>query len=217
MGRMNTKMSNLVRGLHRSNRRNQELAQTDPLTGLANRRCFFDLLTQMREHTERQSPPWAVLMVDIDHFKQVNDRFGHKGGDNLLKAFADLLQQSSRSGDLAGRLGREEFALLLSDTGLQRATRVAERIRHDIAELRPLASSQSNHVSIGVAEYQLGESCDDLMRRADQALYRAKENGRNRVEIAFASGHPGMHTAASPGQTSSEAFCSAQDPALSRC
>ncbi len=184
MARLTTEMSQLVRDLRRANRRNDELAHTDPLTGLPNRRCFLERLKQVLEHAEHHRQPATLLMMDLDRFKQVNDRFGHAGGDSVLQSFADQIRQGARVGDLPGRLGGEEFALLLPDTGLEPGRLVAERIRRGTATSRPLGPDEDFSVSIGVAVSSASESCDSLMRRADTALYEAKAAGRNRVEVA---------------------------------
>jgi diguanylate cyclase (GGDEF)-like protein len=128
-----------------------------------------------------------VLLIDLDHFKSINDRFGHALGDRALEIFAEAARQSIRSSDLLGRLGGEEFAAVLSDTSRDKAVAVAERIRASFAQAalevdnRPLGAT----VSIGVVHCE-GAALDvpELLAQADQALYFAKENGRNRVEVA---------------------------------
>jgi len=161
------------------------LAITDSLTGASNRRHFMEQAEQEILRTRRYSRELAVVMLDIDHFKRINDKYGHEVGDNVLKAFADAVKLELRSMDTFARLGGEEFIAMLPETGIDGARRVAERIRLRVADLRLLAgnSQVAITVSAGVARLTTGmESVEDVMRQADAALYRAKEKGRNRVE-----------------------------------
>lgn len=184
MSRLTTEMGNLVRELRRANQRSQALANRDDLTGLANRRYFFERLESALAHASRHGRPLSLLMADLDHFKQVNDRFGHAGGDTVLRAFGRLLSEDGRAGDLPARIGGEEFALMLPDTDAKQARHVAERIRQRLAELRPLGPEHQFTVSIGLALSQGDQQPDALLRRADRALYAAKDGGRNRVVMA---------------------------------
>ncbi len=153
-------------------------AQSDPLTGLANRRA----MTQLLELLEQTGQPYAVLALDIDHFKRVNDTFGHDAGDVALREIAAILQENSRSGDLACRAGGEEFTLILPDAEQATAAAIAERIRASI-EVREVPTVGRLTVSIGVACQQPGtETAEAVLKQADERLYRAKEGGRNRVE-----------------------------------
>jgi diguanylate cyclase (GGDEF)-like protein len=162
-------------------------AMVDPLTGIANRRSFLQDAAQLAKRHSANPRPTAVLLIDLDHFKSINDRFGHALGDRALEIFAEAARQSIRSSDLLGRLGGEEFAAVLSDTSRDKAVAVAERIRASFAQAalevdnRPLGAT----VSIGVVHCE-GAALDvpELLAQADQALYFAKENGRNRVEVA---------------------------------
>ncbi|EIC20840.1 GGDEF domain-containing protein [Thiorhodovibrio frisius] len=183
LSRMTTEMANLVRELRHANRRVMELAHTDGLTGLANRRCFLERLDLTLLSAQRQGQPVALLMMDLDHFKQINDRFGHAGGDAVLKAFADLLREGSRAGDLSGRLGGEEFVLMLPNTNVEKGRKVAERTRIATAKLRPLGEPHRVTVSIGLAILQDGDNANLLLARSDQALYAAKKAGRNCVVV----------------------------------
>ena len=160
------------------------LANTDVLTGLPNRRFLLDRLTEEAVEADRFTRPLAFILLDIDHFKQVNDRYGHMVGDEMLRHVGRVIQGSLRRYDLAARFGGEEFAVLLPNTGREAAHRVAARIRErleteevEIAEGRMLAVT----ASLGVAERAPGEEISELIRRADEALYRAKHEGRNRV------------------------------------
>jgi len=163
-------------------------AITDELTGLVNRRRFLDALRTEIQRGQRLGGRLSVVLADLDDFKLVNDRFGHHAGDEVLLAFADLLRAHGRDVDVAARLGGEEFAILLPETGIEGASAGAERLRRSLAQLGlPLGDNgREVHVtaSFGVAELSNGQSLDGLLRAADTALYRAKGNGKNRVEIA---------------------------------
>ncbi len=168
------------------NHRLEALAQTDPLTQLVNRRALTVRLGTEMERVRRYNAPLALLLLDLDHFKRVNDTYGHLAGDDVLFGVASLLQRAVRSVDLVARYGGEEFVIVLPETGKQGAIAFAERIRDKVATHRyVIAGGQEIHVtaSIGVATYpspQL-ESVEDLFRAADAALYRAKGRGRNLV------------------------------------
>ncbi len=162
-------------------------AITDELTGLVNRRRFLDALRSEITRGQRLGGRLSVVLADLDGFKLVNDRFGHHAGDEVLIAFADLLKAHGRDVDVAARLGGEEFAILLPETGLDGASAVADRLRLSLAELQiPLGVGEKVMVtaSFGVAELGESQSVDALLRAADSALYRAKEHGKNRVELA---------------------------------
>lgn len=188
MGHLAIEMSRLVRDLRKTNHElaeaselNQRLARTDGLTGIANRRYFMERLRTSIAHAQSRRHKLSLVMIDLDHFKKVNDRFGHAGGDAVLLAFAALLQGSSRAGDLPGRLGGEEFAVYLCDTNLPTAVEVAGRWRTQIAELRPLDADYRITASFGVTELIAGDSSESLLQRADDLLYQAKTQGRNQV------------------------------------
>lgn len=161
-------------------------AATDSLTGIANRRHFLNTAQKEIERCKRHGGSLSLLMLDIDHFKDVNDSFGHATGDRALQAIAQTCGEELRSTDLCGRIGGEEFALLLVETDLKEACGVAERILARVEAIefftengRPVRLT----TSIGVAEYRpQTETLSDLMVRADQALYKAKNTGRNRFE-----------------------------------
>ncbi|MBI5165622.1 MAG: diguanylate cyclase [Magnetospirillum sp.] len=165
----------------------RRLATTDPLTGAANRRQFMAIAEQEAERSARYRRPLAVLMLDIDHFKVVNDTHGHAVGDEVLKAVADACRAGLRDVDLLGRLGGEEFAVLLPETPLPGAIDVAERLCQAVARRAvPLPGGAQIRVtaSLGVATYR-GDAAqvDQLLARADAALYRAKAEGRDRVIV----------------------------------
>jgi diguanylate cyclase (GGDEF)-like protein len=164
----------------------QRLATTDALTGLANRRAFFDRGQPALEAARRYGHQVSMLMIDVDHFKAVNDRHGHSTGDAMLRLLADRLREVLRQADLIARIGGEEFAALMPETDLDAAMQVAERLREMCDGLAPDASVDTAiSVSVGVAQWRAGESLDHLLERSDAALYRAKRAGRNRVETSF--------------------------------
>jgi diguanylate cyclase (GGDEF)-like protein len=175
----------------RGDERNRKLAMRDELTGLINRRSLLEALAQQLAAARRYGQPLALLMVDIDYFKQVNDLHGHLSGDKVLKAMAHAVCKRTRAQDLPGRLGGEEFLVILPSTNLQGAAQLAETLRQGI-ETTAFQSTAGKPVaitiSVGVCERgQLEDaSCDDMISAADQALYLAKQKGRNRVEV-FAS------------------------------
>jgi len=177
----------LAMAKERTELRHRTAAMVDPLTGIANRRAFMQDAAQLAKQHRTSPRPTAVLLIDLDHFKSINDRFGHALGDRALELFALTARQSVRSTDLLGRLGGEEFAAVLADTTQEKAVAVAERIRASFAQAalevdnRPVGAT----VSIGLVHCH-GAVLDmhELLAQADLALYCAKESGRNRVEIA---------------------------------
>ncbi|MEW5973574.1 MAG: GGDEF domain-containing protein [Pseudomonadota bacterium] len=167
-------------------------ASTDPLTGLLNRRAFTTVLTNAIAKAQADDHPLCLLMLDIDHFKNINDTYGHLVGDKVLRFIGRLLAQVVKGQDTLCRFGGEEFAILLPDTALHGAIRVAETIRGRLngSHLRLADSGQplgELTASIGVACYREGESVDEFTQRADKALYEAKRQGRNRVHQEFTS------------------------------
>ncbi len=169
------------------NARLEYLATTDPLTGLLNRRALSERLTTEMERALRYDTSVALLLVDLDHFKRVNDTHGHLAGDGVLRAVAELLTEEARSSDLVGRYGGEEFLVVLPETDDAGAASLAERMRERVAghAFRAWEGEGALEVtaSIGMATFPAAriESVDDLFARADAALYRAKAEGRNRV------------------------------------
>jgi len=159
-------------------------AATDELTGLPNRRRFMRALTTEIARAKRSGGTFGVLMLDIDDFKRVNDRFGHDAGDRVLCVFADVLRSAMRETDVAARIGGEEFACLLPSSDEAGAHGLAERIRVDLARRAiPLPDGREVTVtaSLGIAAYPEGKTAEGLLRAADRALYRAKAEGKNRV------------------------------------
>jgi diguanylate cyclase (GGDEF)-like protein len=185
------KIKSLQDSLKESNQRLTELSRTDPLTGLANRRCLMETLEREIERGRRTGSSVAMIMADLDHFKRINDTYGHQPGDEVLKAVADLLKNHLRPYDLAARFGGEEFVLVLPNSSLVQAVQVAERIRVATGQLTFAAPMEKLRVtaSLGVAAYPRGRirSVDDLIREADFALYKAKGEGRNLVAVIEAA------------------------------
>ena len=164
----------------------QRQAMTDELTGLANRRRFMEAFRGEIGRAERFGGALTIVVADIDDFKRINDQFGHHVGDEALRRFAGLLTAELREIDVAGRLGGEEFAVLLPETDLEGALVAAERIRRAVEESE-LALSDAIRIrftaSLGVASHA-GDPADRLLQRADAALYQAKADGKNRVSVA---------------------------------
>ncbi|TDR41243.1 diguanylate cyclase (GGDEF)-like protein [Tahibacter aquaticus] len=161
-----------------------QLATSDPLTGLYNRRQFQELMEKEILRATRHARALSLALVDIDHFKPINDRHGHPAGDGVIRGIAQLLRHNARADQLIARIGGEEFALVYAEQSLAEATAAAERLRKAIAA-SPFdlgGAPAAVTVSIGVAQWQRGmSSLADLMRVADEQLYRAKKEGRNRV------------------------------------
>jgi diguanylate cyclase (GGDEF)-like protein len=173
----------------RDDARMERLATTDDLTSLLNRRAFFARADAARLLALRLRQPIALLMLDIDHFKQLNDRFGHATGDEALVKFSVTCTNALREHDILGRLGGEEFALALPGTDLDGALHAAERLRQAVVHTRLLTcgNSYTMTVSIGVVLIDPHEDLPAALARADHALYEAKRNGRNRVETGTAA------------------------------
>jgi diguanylate cyclase (GGDEF)-like protein len=177
----------LAMAKERTELRHRTAAMVDPLTGIANRRSFLQDAAHLAKRHGANPRPTAVLLIDLDHFKSINDRFGHALGDRVLEIFADTARQSVRSSDLLGRLGGEEFAAVLSDTSRDKAVGVAERIREGFAQAAQEVDNRPIYATVSVGLVHCQEAALDvagLLAQADQALYTAKERGRNRVEVA---------------------------------
>ncbi|HEM47617.1 MAG TPA: diguanylate cyclase, partial [Alphaproteobacteria bacterium] len=163
----------------------QSRAHRDALTGLYNRRWFDNALAVLMDHHRARGGRLSLLMIDIDRFKRVNDTHGHPTGDRAICAIAEVLRAETRAADHAARVGGEEFAVLLPHTGGEEAAHIAERIRHAVRQ-RPIAAPDGVMlppvtVSIGIAEASPEETEQNLLARADAALYKAKRAGRDRV------------------------------------
>lgn len=165
----------------------EKMAATDELTGMLNRQAFMILLDKLMAEYRRNPRHITLLMVDVDHFKEINDRHGHQVGDRALRGIADSLQAALRGSDIAVRWGGEEFLILLKDCGLEEGLHLAEKLRQAVESLTGVRNLPCRiTISIGVAEYDGMEAMDHAVARADQALYEAKRQGRNRVWRAAA-------------------------------
>jgi diguanylate cyclase (GGDEF)-like protein len=170
--------------MRESNRRLRHVASHDPLTNLLNAGAYYSTCDQLIHLAQRHHQGFAVLFVDLDHFKKINDSYGHEAGDLVLKAVANSFLRVVRQSDAVGRIGGEEFSLFLPNTDLAGALKLAELIRHEIEHLMPEIGNQRIRItaSIGIAcSNQTNESMAAIQRRADQAMYEAKQLGRNRV------------------------------------
>jgi diguanylate cyclase len=163
----------------------EQIAFLDALTGLPNRRRMYDTAAQQLELTRRYDTPFCVALLDIDHFKRINDTFGHLKGDEILQQVAGVLRSDFRSVDQLGRWGGEEFLVVLPQTHLTEAVAAAERSRRAVETLVKV-EGQSVTLSCGVAHHQPGDDITSFLQRADDALYEAKKQGRNKV---VSSGH----------------------------
>lgn len=183
---MQRQLARNERQLRASEARLIQLSFTDTLTGLANRRHLEQFVQIAIEREQRSGETFSLVMLDIDHFKRINDVYGHDVGDNALCHTAKLMRDAVREIDLAARFGGEEFVLILSATDLQAAVICAERLRRQIVAVRPLGLQEDMSASFGVVQYYSGANLAILLKQADKALYIAKNSGRNRVEIAHA-------------------------------
>lgn len=164
----------------------ESLSRSDELTGVANRRGIVESLERQFESGRRSRQPFCVALIDLDHFRRVNEHYGHPMGDRVLRVFGGLLVAHSRAVDRVGRYGGEEFMLVLPDTPLSQATEALERVRQSIAanEWGSMTGTQLGvTATVGVAQYRPGESTEALIRRAEEALLRGKAAGRNQVAV----------------------------------
>ena len=159
----------------------RELMLTDPLTGIANRRHLDERLAVELARQQRNQQPLAVIMTDIDWFKNVNDNFGHAAGDRVLQIFAGQLRQNIRNFDFLARYGGEEFVLLLPNTGSEEALHLAERMREAIKHMHLDDMDLKLTASFGVTIARTGETMEQVMVRADKAMYQSKTRGRDRI------------------------------------
>lgn len=166
------------RDLKAANGRIEELAVTDELTGLYNRRYLMNALQQQRAMANRGQYRFVICYIDLDHFKKVNDVYGHVLGDKALQAFAQVARESLREVDIAARLGGEEFVLVLAETSLVSAQKICSRIAARLGSVQ-LAAGLQLSMSVGITTYRPVESIDQTLERADNLLYAAKASGRN--------------------------------------
>jgi diguanylate cyclase (GGDEF)-like protein/PAS domain S-box-containing protein len=160
----------------------KNLATKDILTGFYNRRKFREIIRIEIERVKRYNKPLSIIMFDIDHFKKINDRYGHSNGDYVLKTIAVIVRKNIRKIDYLFRWGGEEFLILSSETQLDKAHALAERIRKAIESYKFKKVGKVT-VSFGVTEFKERDTQDSFIKRADDAMYKAKEKGRNRVEV----------------------------------
>lgn len=180
----------LSRDLHAAHAAAEQQAKTDPLTGLANRRAFLDHGEQIIRYCERHGLPLCVLVMDIDHFKAINDSLGHFAGDTVLRQFGEILGRLFRRSDVCGRMGGEEFAVVLPHASDEDALAIAEKLRRTIAETPIACGDQRLNITVSIGVADASYDLTTLLVHADKAMYRAKEQGRNQVvryEAAFAA------------------------------
>ncbi|MFQ3260856.1 diguanylate cyclase [Reinekea sp.] len=161
----------------------EKLSTTDKLTGLSNRLFLDGILEKVLEKSKRYKTPFSIILIDIDHFKNVNDTFGHQAGDTLLKEFSALLKSNTRSSDAVGRWGGEEFLIICMESGQQGAVQLAETLRGKIATFDFSIVSGAS-ASFGVSSFLEEDTPERIIERADKALYQAKRQGRNRVVVS---------------------------------
>ncbi len=188
IARMNCHLQrwNRLLELRKTQEKLQKMALTDPLTGLGNRATFDLNIKQVAACTQRNNSNISLLMIDLDHFKKVNDTYGHQTGDIVLQRTARIIAEAARESDICCRYGGEEFAVILPDTSAKNAEVLAQRIHRSLQELphQQLGLSEPITVSIGISGSDLlgSHTPTKLLHNADQALYQAKRNGRNRTE-----------------------------------
>ncbi|RAK09331.1 diguanylate cyclase (GGDEF)-like protein [Halanaerobium saccharolyticum] len=158
------------------------LAHNDQLTGVSNRRDLTNILEKEYERNQRYNNTFSFIIFDIDHFKIINDNYGHNTGDRILKELSNLVNTNIRKSDYFGRWGGEEFVVIAPENNLKSAEKLAEKLRREIDKYN-FINERNVTASFGVAEISADENIDNLIKRADDALYRAKQNGRNRVEV----------------------------------
>jgi len=185
VNRLRLRLTDTNRELRAALERIEQLAIRDELTGGYNRRFMLDALARERSRAERLREPFSVCLLDIDHFKSINDALGHAAGDAVLQELPSIAGQGLRGVDVFGRFGGEEFLLVLPGTGLEGARGVAERVRAAVeaAQFPGVPAGRQVTVTVGVAERGVGEDVRALLKRADRALYAGKGAGRNRVEV----------------------------------
>ncbi len=181
----------VLKTVEQSAEQNRRIALQDPLTGLANRRALFEAMDRLCAKAEANGQSLSLMIIDVDHFKRVNDRYGHQAGDIVLQHVATTIKQRLRANDIVGRIGGEEFLAVLPDTPNEGALRVAEELRRTLESAPVTVDGQEIGVTISVGLYSSGrlissQTPDAMIATADEALYRAKSNGRNRIETVEA-------------------------------
>ncbi len=168
------------------NEKLNSMAITDYLTGVYNRRYIMEYLKTELEKCKRYNHDLSIMIIDVDHFKKINDTYGHKSGDEVLKYICNLISENIRQSDVFGRIGGEEFLIVFNDTDVENASNKAEKIRSLIekSKVEDNGKEISITISAGVTEYTKDDHVDSIVNRADQALYNAKEDGRNKIIVA---------------------------------
>lgn len=188
ISKLNNELANMTRELQKkniklknANQKIEELLRTDKLTGLSNRRHFMEYFEKMISNAKRHSFPLSLVMCDLDKFKNINDSYGHDVGDKVLENVGELLLNETRDEDLAARIGGEEFTIILNGTSLEMGINFAERIRKKVFELDISQLPKNITMSLGITELKKSDNQESFLKRADKALYKAKNNGRNQV------------------------------------
>lgn len=166
--------------LKEKNKQLEEVALHDSLTGFHNRHYLDEFLEHQIALFNRRSNPFSIIFTDLDHFKSINDEFGHTAGDRVLQDFAEIIRRGSRDADIAFRYGGEEFLLIVTEAGLDEAAEIAERIRELTEQHSFYEIDRQVTASFGIAEVHPGDDMNSLIKRADEYLYKAKNSGRNR-------------------------------------
>ena len=190
ISKLNNELSSITRELtkknmklKKANQRIKELSRKDPLTNLYNRRAFIEYFKKQLAQSRRHQHALSLIIADIDDFKEINDTYGHSIGDDVLEALGQILNQETRQEDMAARVGGEEFAILLVKTDSDNASNYAERVREKVRKLELKPIPEPVTLSFGIVEAGTEDDHDSLYQRADKALYRAKEAGKDRIEV----------------------------------
>lgn len=190
ISKLNNELSSMTRELskknmklEKANQRIKKLSRKDPLTDLYNRRAFMEYFKKQLAQFKRHSHSLTLIITDIDDFKEINDTYGHSVGDDVLEKLGEILNQETRQEDMAARVGGEEFAILLIKTETDNACNYAERVSQKLKDMKLETISKPVTLSFGISAARPDDDPDDLYKRSDKALYKAKEAGKDRIEI----------------------------------